>query len=276
MRPDSAAANSGLLLLRLYFGITIAGAGLDKLPTPEWMVQQVIDVGFPFPVLFAFVASWVEFAGGILIAVGLLTRPAALLVGFSMAVASFGFHGLLPLVDMHIAQGYVWACAALVGTGSGRYGLDAVQATWVSRLAPVAAASLLAFGIYLEASAPDAPVQQEEEVAITRVSVPGSFNGWDLTATPLAEVSPGVWQADVQFEREMPIEFKFAANESWTLNGGELDQSTTGFPLGGTLELSTDGEPGNIRGYIPEAGSYRLRVDLTSLTYSLDRTETLP
>jgi hypothetical protein len=40
-------ANVALLLLRIYAGYTIMMAGLDKLPLPAWMTEQVAAVGFP-------------------------------------------------------------------------------------------------------------------------------------------------------------------------------------------------------------------------------------
>ena len=62
-----------LLLLgaRLYGGYTIASAGLDKLPVPDWMVDQVAQVGFPAVSFFALVACLTEFAGGLKMAPGM-------------------------------------------------------------------------------------------------------------------------------------------------------------------------------------------------------------
>ncbi|MEQ8837334.1 MAG: hypothetical protein RID07_11070, partial [Lacipirellulaceae bacterium] len=53
----SYAADLALLGARLYGGVTIAYAGLDKLPRPDWMVDQVVKIGwFPVPEFFATVA----------------------------------------------------------------------------------------------------------------------------------------------------------------------------------------------------------------------------
>ena len=125
-RLDARLADAALVLFRVYFGLTMMLAGLDKLPLPEWMVDQVVEVGFPFPAFMGWMASFVEFAGGFLIVIGWLTRPAAFLLAFSMSVAAFGFHGVLPLVDMHIAQGYVWAFVLLTFMGAGHYSMDRV------------------------------------------------------------------------------------------------------------------------------------------------------
>ena len=98
-----------MLLARLYAGLTIASAGLDKLPTPDWMVDQVVQLKlFPQPAWFAFIACFTEFVCGILLAVGLLTRSSGLLLAFTMGVAAFRFHRVTPLLGMHIAQGFVW------------------------------------------------------------------------------------------------------------------------------------------------------------------------
>ncbi len=55
-----------------------------------WRFTQVVaDIGFPLPVLFATAASLAEFFGGILLALGLYTRQAALAVSITMGVAVF-------------------------------------------------------------------------------------------------------------------------------------------------------------------------------------------
>ena len=74
----------GLLGMRLYFGISMAIAGFDKLPVPDWMVEQVADLNFPLPTFFAFVACFSEFLGGIFTILGLFTRPAAFFICITM------------------------------------------------------------------------------------------------------------------------------------------------------------------------------------------------
>jgi putative oxidoreductase len=56
------------------------------------LIQSAGELGFPAPEFFAWAAAISEFAGGILIAVGLGTRVAAAFAAFTMAVAAFGRH----------------------------------------------------------------------------------------------------------------------------------------------------------------------------------------
>ena len=100
------------------------GAGLDKIPLPDWMVDQVITVGFPLPVFFAWVACFTEFGFGLLLILGFMTRLSALMLAFTIGVAAFGFHGVLPLIGMHITQHYLWLFVLLAAVGAGRYSID--------------------------------------------------------------------------------------------------------------------------------------------------------
>ena len=123
----SQATDVGLLVLRLGIGLTMALAhGLGKLPPSEGFVQATAGMGFPLPAVFAWAAALSEFLGGLLIAVGLLTRPAALALAFTMAVARFVQHGSDPFGDGELALVYLVAALALVFTGAGRYALDRV------------------------------------------------------------------------------------------------------------------------------------------------------
>lgn len=56
----------------------------------EWrFVQTVASLGFPFPMFFAMAAAIAEFFGGLLLAVGFLTRWAAGLIAITMLVAVY-------------------------------------------------------------------------------------------------------------------------------------------------------------------------------------------
>lgn len=112
----------------------------------ERLIQGAADIGFPFPVVFAWAAALAEFAGGLMIAVGLGTRIASGFVAFTMVVAAFGrhraFHQLLVglgimNVDAETVKSwgkpesaliYLVTCLALVLTGAGRYSLDRLLA----------------------------------------------------------------------------------------------------------------------------------------------------
>jgi putative oxidoreductase len=122
---DTLTTGLGLLALRLFAGLAIAfGHGVGKLPPTEGFVEATANVGFPLPVVFAWAAGLSEFLGGLLVALGLMTRPASLFLLITMLVAAFGAHGGEPFGDKEMAllYGAVFLCTLLAG--SGRFGLD--------------------------------------------------------------------------------------------------------------------------------------------------------
>ncbi|GAA3996359.1 hypothetical protein GCM10022408_03700 [Hymenobacter fastidiosus] len=145
-RPlSSRLADGALLLFRLHLGLSIAiGAGWGKLgslytateagklvgaaPTPpDWFVQQVATLGFtqPSPYFWAWLACWGELAGGLLLALGLLTRLSAAQLAFQFFVVAFVWYETPEfLVGMYYQQLLFWAFLLIVATGGGRYSLD--------------------------------------------------------------------------------------------------------------------------------------------------------
>ncbi|WP_374077944.1 DoxX family protein [Bdellovibrio bacteriovorus] len=114
-----------LTLLRVFIGLTMAFShGLGKLPPPQMMVDGVAALGFPAPEFFAWCAGLAEFAGGILLAIGLLTRPAAAFVVFTMLVAVFGAHGADPFAKKEMALLYLFSSLFFVLHGAGRWSVD--------------------------------------------------------------------------------------------------------------------------------------------------------
>ncbi|WP_051333367.1 DoxX family protein [Aliagarivorans marinus] len=89
------ASNAGFapLILRLPLGLILAAHGAQKLfgwfggygleATGNWMAS----IGFAPGFLMALLAGSAEFFGGIALALGLLTRPAAVVAAFTMAMA---------------------------------------------------------------------------------------------------------------------------------------------------------------------------------------------
>ena len=90
--------DAGLLVLRLSgLGLALAHGwakvvSLSAGGGEARFVGGVEALGFPLPYLFAWAAALAEFAGGILIALGLFTRIAAASAAISMFVASFMRH----------------------------------------------------------------------------------------------------------------------------------------------------------------------------------------
>ena len=77
----------GRLVIRLSVGIEFFGSGLGKLGKLPGLIQYFRTLGIPFPEVQAPFAAGVEFVCGALLVVGLLTRPAALMLCGVMAVA---------------------------------------------------------------------------------------------------------------------------------------------------------------------------------------------
>jgi uncharacterized membrane protein YphA (DoxX/SURF4 family) len=128
-------------LFRFYCGYSIAiGAGLSKVfhkinedgdsswgnlafGVPAWFVKQVGDIGFTFisPSFWAYVAVYGEFIGGLLIAIGLLTRLSAIQMAFQFFVVSFIWYDSPALFDMYYQQLIFWSFVLIAGFGDGRY-----------------------------------------------------------------------------------------------------------------------------------------------------------
>ena len=122
----SRPTDLGLLVLRLGVGLSLAfGHGLGKLPPSAGFIDGTAEMGFPLPALFAWAAALSEFLGGLLLALGLLTRPAALFVALTMATAFFLSHGG-SFGEGEKALLFLVAALALLAAGGGRYAIDRV------------------------------------------------------------------------------------------------------------------------------------------------------
>jgi len=126
----------GLLWLRLLMGAGIASHGYGKLfgGSIDMFAQGVAEMGFPLPHLSAYLAAGSEFFGGIFIALGFATRPAALAVFGTMAVAAFIKHALDVFAVKELALAYLTMAGTLIFTGGGRISIDAIiYRNWLNR-----------------------------------------------------------------------------------------------------------------------------------------------
>ena len=122
------------LALRVPVGITFMAHGAQKLfgafggggleGTAQWMATIGLEPGY----LMALMAGGAEFLGGLFILIGLLTRPAALVLAITMLVA---------ILSVHIGNGLFMAnngyefglallavSVSLVFSGAGKLGVD--------------------------------------------------------------------------------------------------------------------------------------------------------
>ncbi|MDW7694692.1 DoxX family protein [Flammeovirgaceae bacterium SG7u.111] len=124
-QTQSSSINFSLLLLRIYFGLSMVFAhGLGKLPPSLGFINSTKQLGFPLPEIFAWAAGLSEFVGGLFIALGLFTRPSAFFLAITMGVAAFLRHGPDSYSIKEKAILYFVVAIALLITGSGKYGID--------------------------------------------------------------------------------------------------------------------------------------------------------
>jgi putative oxidoreductase len=107
------------------FGMAF-GHGAGKIPPSDGFAEGIADMGFPAPQLFAWAAGLSEFGGGILLALGLMTRPASFFLGITLFVAAFIRHAADPFMRKEKALLFLALAAFFVLVGAGRYSLDRI------------------------------------------------------------------------------------------------------------------------------------------------------
>lgn len=122
----SRGSTMGWTLVRVVFGLSLALAhGLPKVMGDMGrFAQGVAELGFPYPLYFAWAAALAELVGGLFVAVGFLTRPAAFFAAFTLAVALYR-HRLEGFARMEMAVLYLAVFIAAVFIGGGAQSLDA-------------------------------------------------------------------------------------------------------------------------------------------------------
>ncbi|MEL6537087.1 MAG: DoxX family protein [Bacteroidota bacterium] len=123
-------ADVGLFIIRVALGASMMVHGLPKLQggPAGWEklghTMEILGITFAYP-FWGFMAAFAEFFGGLLVIVGLATRPAILLLVITMAIAT--------LRHVMAGDGFGgWSHAAELGavflglyfTGPGKYSLD--------------------------------------------------------------------------------------------------------------------------------------------------------
>lgn len=127
-RPvGTPAADAGLAVLRVIAFLLLAFLhGIGKMPPQEGFVGRVGELGFPAPMLFAWLAGIAEFGGGILLAIGLLSRPAAMLIAGHFVLVVLIAHAGDALSDRELPILFLSTALLFLLAGPGRYSVDAL------------------------------------------------------------------------------------------------------------------------------------------------------
>jgi len=122
------AIDVGLLILRVLIGFGIAYLhGKGKVTGGvEGMAENIAGWGLPVPLLWAWLAALTEFLGGIFIALGFLTRPAAVALLIMMLTAVAKSHGDDVLGAGEKALLYGVPAMSLIFAGAGNFSIDAM------------------------------------------------------------------------------------------------------------------------------------------------------
>ncbi len=133
-----------LLAVRLYWGWQFAQTGWGKLQNLPQIAHYFSTLNLPFPGFTAPFVARVEFVGGILLILGLLSRFTGLVLSIQMFVAYWvGDHAALMSIfsdpgKFYVADPYTFLFASLMVLifGAGLFSLDALGSRWFAKRMP--------------------------------------------------------------------------------------------------------------------------------------------
>jgi putative oxidoreductase len=123
-----------LLAIRIYFFWQLYLAGKGKLGNMEKVIQFFTSLGIPLPAFNAWLVASLECFGGLLLVVGLFSRPLAFMVFISMTVAYISadmeaFSSIFSDSDKFVKADpfvYWFASLIIIAFGPGLFSLDTV------------------------------------------------------------------------------------------------------------------------------------------------------
>lgn len=140
LSSDSAPISltqGALLLLRVVLGTVMVHNGLDKLADISGFAEAYVEaIGLPFPIFFAYCAAITEVVASPLLALGFLTRPAALGLFATMLVANY--HHILTsgfsIPSIELSSIYAVSFAFFAIYGGGKYAIDTLIANLLGKV----------------------------------------------------------------------------------------------------------------------------------------------
>ncbi len=139
-RIASYAQSPFLLLVRLYWGWQFAQSGWGKLQNMPQITKYFASLNLPFPAFTAHFVAGVEFIGGILLILGLLSRFTGLVLAIDMMVAYwtadkvalqsiFSDPGKFYVADPYT---FLFASLMILIFGAGLFSLDRLFEKWMA------------------------------------------------------------------------------------------------------------------------------------------------
>jgi putative oxidoreductase len=128
LTPLDAHRDLGLLLFRLFLGAVLVYGTVDNVVSGERMHEFrdfLAGHGFPAPLLSAHVSVYAQFVCGLLLAAGLLTRWAALVMIVNFSVAFAMVHVGLPFSVNISPMAMLFGSVLLLLHGAGPLSVDA-------------------------------------------------------------------------------------------------------------------------------------------------------
>ncbi len=122
----SPFTNIALTALRLFAGYALMSHGIGKLPPSDQFINNVSNLGFPLPVVFAWAAALSEFLGGAFLALGFLTRLSSFFIAFTMSTALLGVHFRDPFQKQELAFLYLFISLAFLFMGANKWSIDGI------------------------------------------------------------------------------------------------------------------------------------------------------
>jgi putative oxidoreductase len=113
-----------VLILRVFPSLFMLSYGWEKLLkffSGDWAFANPIGIGEGFSLFLAVLA---EFFGSLMVIFGIMTRPALLLLMFTMTVAGFIVHASDPISVKEHALTFLVIYTAVFITGPGRFSID--------------------------------------------------------------------------------------------------------------------------------------------------------